>query len=148
MLQASYYSVKYFTKPILVHLHRPDYLAAEDLSAGGAPQTAAHAGVRIQAASAGFGFLKARLGLSPRCCSGRSLVVLELADNDQPFSTHNCTRFNMIGAFVSRPPFNVLRLRVARSHETTGPEMSGLLSDRYSRMRRLALQPRHCNRPG
>ena len=38
---------------------------------------------RIQAASAAFGFLKARLGLSPHCCSRRSL---ELADNDQPFS--------------------------------------------------------------
>jgi len=27
----------------------------------------------------------------------------------------------VIGAFVSRPPFNVLRLRIARSHETTVP---------------------------
>ena len=88
------------------------------------PQTAA--GVVLQVASTDFDFLKARLELSlDRCSSERSFVLAALNEPSSDMSdlTGNCARgFNLIGAFGSRPPFNVLRLRIVRSHETTVPK--------------------------
>ena len=80
ILQASYYAVNYFPKLILVHLRQPDYEAAEMLK-NLLPQTAA--GVGLQVTSTEFGFLKARLALSPNHCSAER--SFEFAVN-QPFS--------------------------------------------------------------
>ena len=90
----------------------------KNLSTGESPQTAA--GVGLQVASTEFYCPKATLELSPDHCSSERSFVL-----DQPFSeiktgNNYCARgCNVIGAFVSRPPFNVLRLRIAISLETT-----------------------------
>ena len=71
-------------------------------------------------ASTEFDCPKATLELSPDHCSSERSFVL-----NQPFSeiktgnnycAHGC---NVIGAFVSRPQFNVLCLRITRSLETT-----------------------------